>query len=280
MPANSSKESTKAAAEPRYTVHVIAFPKTQSVRIVPSNPPENTTDTVDVEFHFPIERDVFISVSATNVPYKDRSYVIDNTSLTNIADDLLQKLNAYGKLTGKDGLTEMTSKAILITASGKDDSPKKTAFNSLTVRCFLFSTRPAAASKQAASAPKVSVSDRTGVSIVTQSPAATTSAAASRERRGSATFSRCGPAHGAGASRRRNCQGGCCTAPPSEQRRHAEVANCQSAPGGKLRALDLSHATDAIGTACTSGWKGKARIAAAPPPFCSFARARPVLTGG
>ena len=68
----------------------------------PTQPPASESAMIDVEFHFPVEGDIYISVKAVDVPYKDGSYVISSEMLTRLARDLLRKVDAAGKLTGRD----------------------------------------------------------------------------------------------------------------------------------------------------------------------------------
>ena len=124
-----------------FTVTPLSYASWEKIRIMSTQPPASDADTIDVEFRFPVERDVYISVKASDVAYKDGSYLIPADSLTKLAGDFLRKLDAYGKLVGKEGTTEVVSKWVLITPKGPDKPPKAT-HNSLKVSILLF-TEPA-----------------------------------------------------------------------------------------------------------------------------------------
>ena len=103
---------------------------------MPTQPPANTTDTVDVDFHFPVENDVIISVKAFNVPFKEGSYVIASDTMTKLADEFLKKLNTYGKLIDPKRGSEIVSRSILITVKDSKGPPKAT-YNPLKVGILL-----------------------------------------------------------------------------------------------------------------------------------------------
>ncbi len=147
---SATTDQTKAGAKPanaagqaqNYDLKIVPYNKWDQIRIMPTQPPANSTDSVDVEFRFPVEYDVFLSVSASGVPFKVGSYVISHDAMTRLATDFLQKLNAYGKLIDQTRGTEIVSKSVLITVKGSNKAPKAT-HNPMKVSILLFA-EPAA----------------------------------------------------------------------------------------------------------------------------------------
>jgi hypothetical protein len=109
------------------------------IRIMPTKPPAKETDTIDVEFHFPIDGGVSISVRLAKLAYREGAYVITHEQLTKLADDFLMQLDSFGKLVGDKRASQSTSSEIFISSTGSS-LPPATTYNSLHVEVVLFTS--------------------------------------------------------------------------------------------------------------------------------------------
>lgn len=126
-----------------FNVDAIDYAKTEEIRIMPTKAPATTTDTVDAEFHFQVDSNVYISVNAPKLPFKTDSYVIDNATMKAMAKDFLEKLNAYGKLpTGGASLAPTLAQTTMIKLSTKDGAIA-TTYNPLKISVILYQAPPA-----------------------------------------------------------------------------------------------------------------------------------------
>jgi hypothetical protein len=98
------------------------------------------TITADFRFPLPSSPDTVISVILEGIPYRaaEGSYVIDESVLDEgFVNDLITKLEDFGKLTGQNAHHDLTTKTILITIDGADAAPKSTT-NQLRVNIELY----------------------------------------------------------------------------------------------------------------------------------------------
>jgi hypothetical protein len=143
-PAGGSQPADATKQTKSFTPAALSYQSWDKIRILPTQPPANESDTIDVELHFPVEKGVYISVKASDVPFKDNAFVVPPETLTVIADDFLKKLNAYGKLVGPGQISQLESSSVLITLKGADGPPRAT-HNPLKVEVLLFTEQEPAA---------------------------------------------------------------------------------------------------------------------------------------
>jgi hypothetical protein len=182
QPGNASGQGGQSGGAPKLTAAPTKVAKGTRIRLMSRTPPAKPSDTVKVDFRFPVASspDAVISVIVEGIPYKNNAYVIDESVLDHsFVPDLINKLDGFGKLTGQSALHELTTKTILITPDGSDSNPKATT-NQLHVSIELFVQKKPSATppKTAADAPTFSatVSDGTGRSASASITGGTTKA--------------------------------------------------------------------------------------------------------
>jgi hypothetical protein len=171
-PGDAGKPKADGAKSKVFKTSALAYAKTDKIRIMPTKAPANTTDTIDAEFRFRVDNNVYINVSAKKLPFKTDSYEISNDEMQKMAEDFLSKLNTYGKLpTGGASLPPTLAQTTLITLSTKDGATA-TTYNPLRISVSLFpvlDSTPSTAKPAAASA-----ASPIAAPTVTSAPAATT----------------------------------------------------------------------------------------------------------
>ena len=85
-PASPKQSSGSQPVDPHkptksFTPAALSYQPWDKIRIMPTQAPANESDTIDVEFHFPVEKDVYISVTASDVPFKDNTFVVPPEAL-------------------------------------------------------------------------------------------------------------------------------------------------------------------------------------------------------
>jgi hypothetical protein len=141
-PAAGEKPAAKTSAPRPGTpsgVKPLEYPEWEMIRIMPTKPPTTEAETIDVELHFPIDGDVSISVSVSNLPYRDGAYVISGHQLTKLAGEFLNQLESYGRVIGDKRVSASSSSEILVTPTGSH-LPPTTTYNPLNVKVIVFTS--------------------------------------------------------------------------------------------------------------------------------------------